>query len=132
MECPSGFSAALQHTWQHAPTRGASKSRLSLRTVSDIERLEMHTDDPHGDLEEQVQSVLAELLPSMQADGGGVELVSMQDSSATLRLVGICRCCPSRKLSAQSVVDDLLNRIPSLRAVHVEYPALVALNDVSQ
>jgi len=77
------------------------------------------------ELENDVRLALAELLPSMQADGGGVELVSICDSSATLRLLGTCQFCPSRKLSTQSLVADLLSRVPGLRAAHVEYPALV-------
>lgn len=39
---------------------------------------------------EQVQSVLEKIRPSLQADGGDIELVNVKDGVVSVRLVGHC------------------------------------------
>lgn len=45
--------------------------------------------------EKEVRQVLATLLPAMEADGGGVELVSVEDGTVRVRFLGACLLCPS-------------------------------------
>ena len=43
---------------------------------------------------EKVQEVLDKIRPSLQADGGDVELVDVQDGVVQVRLQGACKGCP--------------------------------------
>jgi Fe-S cluster biogenesis protein NfuA len=70
-----------------------------------------------------VQSALDGLLPAMVADGGGAELVSLNDGVATVRLLGTCNFCPSRRLSAAALRRQLQARVPELLGVSVLYPS---------
>ena len=44
---------------------------------------------------ERVESVLARVRPFMQADGGDIELLALDGTSAEVRLTGMCAGCPS-------------------------------------
>ena len=73
-------------------------------------------------IEDQVVEALAELLPAMEADGGGAELVGIAGSAAVLRLRGTCLFCPSRRLSATALARGLQKRVPGISEVRVLYP----------
>ncbi len=45
-------------------------------------------------MKEQVQEVLNIIRPSLQADGGDVELVDVKDGVVSVRLTGHCAGCP--------------------------------------
>jgi Fe-S cluster biogenesis protein NfuA len=54
-------------------------------------------------MKEQVQDALNEIRPSLQADGGDVELVDVEDGIVKVRLTGACGGCPmSRVLKPMS------------------------------
>jgi len=48
---------------------------------------------------EKVEGVLSRVRPLLQSDGGDVELVSMQENGATVRLTGNCVGCPSAQMT---------------------------------
>ena len=73
-------------------------------------------------LEKAVIAALDDLRPAMEADGGGAELVSFENESVTVQLIGSCLFCPSRKLSAAALERGLRLRVPRLNAVHIVYP----------
>jgi Fe-S cluster biogenesis protein NfuA len=76
------------------------------------------------DTAEAVNLALLEMLPAMVADGGGAEIVQVEDDWVALRLTGTCLFCPSRKRSAAALEDGLKRRVPTLRTVVIEYPKL--------
>ena len=80
-----------------------------------------------SDLKDNIILALAEILPPMEADGGGLELLSVENSSATLKLIGTCSYCPSRKLSADALTAELLERVPNLDKVHIDYPDIAVI-----
>ena len=46
-------------------------------------------------MKEQVEAVLAKIRPSLQADGGDVELVAVTDAGVVqVKLTGACKGCP--------------------------------------
>ena len=45
-------------------------------------------------MKEKVAEVLAQIRPSLQADGGDVELVDVSDGVIKLKLKGACAGCP--------------------------------------
>jgi Fe-S cluster biogenesis protein NfuA len=51
-------------------------------------------------LMERVEAALAKVRPSLQADGGGVELVEVTDDGIVkVRLQGACRGCPMAQMT---------------------------------
>jgi Fe-S cluster biogenesis protein NfuA len=68
---------------------------------------------------EDFERALAELLPAMEPDGGGAEVVSIEGRSAVLRLVGSCLFCPSRALSAAALEKGLRSRVPGIENVRI-------------
>lgn len=72
-----------------------------------------------GDLHARVRSVLELIRPAIQADGGDVELLSVDpDGTVMLRFRGACVGCPSRNLTLQSNIEhNLRERIPEVRSV---------------
>ena len=74
--------------------------------------------------EEQVRVALDELLPAMTADGGGALIEKIGNDRVTLRLVGTCLFCPSRKKSAKALRAAMMQRVPELMDVDVDFPPL--------
>jgi sulfatase modifying factor 1 len=61
----------------------------------------------------EVAEVLAELRPAMQADGGDVELVSVENGVICVSLHGTCHACPSSKLTLKNGIERTLrDRLP--------------------
>lgn len=71
------------------------------------------------DLHTRVHDVLELIRPAIQADGGDVELVSVDpDGSVVLRFRGACIGCPSRNLTLRSNIEhNLRERVPEVRSV---------------
>jgi Fe-S cluster biogenesis protein NfuA len=57
---------------------------------------------------EKVEGVLGRVRPLLQADGGDVELVSMQENGATVRLTGNCVGCPSAQMTLHLGIEAAL------------------------
>jgi len=81
-------------------------------------------EDANYDYKDELLSAIQELLPAMEADGGGLELISIDESKVTLKLIGTCSYCPSRKLSADALKADLLKRVPHLKCVQIDFPKM--------
>ena len=50
-------------------------------------------------------TALDRMRPFLQADGGDIELVSIDGNSATVRLTGVCAGCPSALITLQVGVE---------------------------
>lgn len=46
--------------------------------------------------------------PALQADGGDIELVNVEDNDVYVRLVGACRSCPSSTITMRQGIERLL------------------------
>ncbi|MHA1131119.1 MAG: NifU family protein [Candidatus Helarchaeota archaeon] len=67
---------------------------------------------------EEVSKVLEEIRPSLQADGGDVELVGIENDIVKLRLVGHCAGCAYSQMTLKMGIERLLKqRIPSVKSV---------------
>lgn len=67
---------------------------------------------------EEVSKVLEEIRPSLQADGGDVELVSIDDDIVKVRLMGHCAGCAYSTMTLKMGIERLLKqRIPSVKGV---------------
>jgi Fe-S cluster biogenesis protein NfuA len=65
---------------------------------------------------QQVQSVLDQIRPALQADGGDVELVDVTDDGVVkVALQGACRGCPMSQLTLANGVERVLKeQIPEV------------------
>jgi Fe-S cluster biogenesis protein NfuA len=69
---------------------------------------------------EQVETVLMQVRPYMQADGGDIELVEVDGNSVGVRFTGLCSGCPSAAFTLQFGVEMALREaIPGFEAVHL-------------
>jgi len=67
----------------------------------------------------EVKEALEEIRPTLQADGGDVQLVRVSDDGIVeVELQGACKGCPMSQLTlANSVERVLKNRIPEIKMV---------------
>ena len=69
---------------------------------------------------ENVQAVLDRIRPFLNADGGDVELVSIEGNSAAVRLTGMCAGCPSAHMTLHVGIEAALrDEIPEFGSLNV-------------
>ncbi|MDI6808825.1 MAG: NifU family protein [Candidatus Eisenbacteria bacterium] len=69
-------------------------------------------------MQEKVEQALREIRPSLQADGGDIELVDVVDGVVRVRLLGACGCCPFSQMTLKAGVERVLKeRVPEVKAV---------------
>ncbi len=70
-------------------------------------------------MKEKVQTVLDKIRPTLQADGGDVELVEVTDDGIVkVRLQGACKGCPMSQLTLKNGIERLmLKEVPEVKAV---------------
>ncbi|MCI0512714.1 NifU family protein [candidate division KSB1 bacterium] len=67
---------------------------------------------------EKVQAVLEEIRPSLQADGGDVELIAVQDGIVKVKLTGHCHGCAMSQVTLKMGIERLLRqRLPEIQRV---------------
>lgn len=71
------------------------------------------------DLQERVQSVINEIRPMLQADGGDIELVDVQaDGLVKVQLKGACHGCPGAMYTLKNGVEQRLKQmVPEVTSV---------------
>jgi Fe-S cluster biogenesis protein NfuA len=57
---------------------------------------------------ERVQAVLDRVRPFLNADGGDIELISVEGNSAAVRLTGMCAGCPSAHMTLHVGIETVL------------------------
>jgi Fe-S cluster biogenesis protein NfuA/nitrite reductase/ring-hydroxylating ferredoxin subunit len=60
-------------------------------------------------LEARVRGALDSVQPYLDSHGGGVELVSLDDGVARLKLEGSCSGCPSSTVTLKSAIEDAIH-----------------------
>lgn len=66
-------------------------------------------------MEEKVTKVLEKIRPSLQADGGDIELVAVEDGVVKVKLTGACVGCPMSQMTLKNGVERLLkSEIPEV------------------
>jgi len=60
---------------------------------------------------EKIEELLSEIIqPLIQADGGNIELVSVEDDTIVLRLSGLCAGCPGIPYTTTKVIEPVLKK----------------------
>ncbi|MDJ0666444.1 MAG: NifU family protein [Desulfobacterales bacterium] len=69
-------------------------------------------------MQAQVKAVLEKIRPSLQADGGDVELVAVEAGVVKVRLKGACAGCPMSQMTLKNGIEKLLKReVPGVLSV---------------
>lgn len=70
-------------------------------------------------MKEKVAAVLEKIRPSLQADGGDVELVEVtEDGIVKVRLTGACSGCPMSTMTLKNGIERLLKQeVPGVKEV---------------
>jgi Fe-S cluster biogenesis protein NfuA len=69
-------------------------------------------------MREKVEEALAEIRPALQADGGDVELVDVDQGVVKLKLKGACAGCPVATMTLKQGIERLLKkRVPGVKEV---------------
>lgn len=71
-------------------------------------------------MREKVEEVLGEIRPSLQADGGDIELVDVDEQTGVVKvkLQGACAGCPMAQMTLQMGVERVLkSKIPEVTRV---------------
>jgi len=67
----------------------------------------------------QVEEVLNQVRPALQADGGDVELVDVSDEGVvSVRLTGACGSCPMSTMTLKMGIEKtLMEKLPAVKEV---------------
>ncbi len=69
-------------------------------------------------MRDKVEAVLNEIRPMLQADGGDIELVDVEDGVVKVRLRGACAGCPGAQTTLKMAVERRLKKeIPEVERV---------------
>ena len=70
-------------------------------------------------MREKVEDVLNKIKPSLQADGGDVELVEVgEDGVIKVRLMGACGSCPMSQMTLKMGIEKILKQnVPEIDRV---------------
>ena len=71
------------------------------------------------DLKQKVEAALDEVRPTLQADGGNVDLISVSDEGkVTVRLTGACGGCPMSQMTLKMGIEKVIKqRVPEIKEV---------------
>lgn len=74
-------------------------------------------------MKEKVQKVLDKIRPMLQADGGDVEFIDIEDGVVKVRLQGACAGCPMSQMTLKNGIERLLKEeIPEVKSVESADP----------
>jgi len=66
-------------------------------------------------IEKRVQKAIDEIRPQLQADGGDIELVSVEKGTVKVKLQGHCAGCPMSAMTLKQGVERVIkSRVPEI------------------
>jgi len=69
-------------------------------------------------LKEKVEQALSKVRPSLQADGGDVELVDVADGVVKVKLRGACGGCPMAQMTLKNAIERVIKaEVPGVTRV---------------
>ena len=69
-------------------------------------------------MKEQIEEVMNQIRPALEADGGNVELVDVKDGVVQVKLTGACGSCPMSSLTLKMGIERVLKeKIPGIKEV---------------
>lgn len=73
-------------------------------------------------MKDKVTKVIEKIKPMLAADGGSVELISVDEKKGivTVRLTGACGCCPHAAMTLKNVVERMIRQeVPEVKEIAV-------------
>jgi Fe-S cluster biogenesis protein NfuA len=69
-------------------------------------------------MREKVEKVLAEVRPHLEADGGNIELIAVEEGVVKVKLIGACGSCPMSQMTLKRGIEARLKaKIPEVKEV---------------
>jgi len=70
-------------------------------------------------MKDKIQAALDKIRVNLQADGGDVELVNVeQDGTVKVKLTGACGCCPMSQMTLKMGIEAALKKqVPGVKQV---------------
>ena len=69
-------------------------------------------------MQKEIEAVLEQIRPSLQADGGDVELVGVNDGVVSVKLQGACGSCPMSTMTLKMGIERVIReQIPEVKEV---------------
>jgi Fe-S cluster biogenesis protein NfuA len=69
-------------------------------------------------MKEKVEKALNDVRPALQADGGDVELVDVENNIVKVRLKGACAGCPMSQMTLKQGIERYLKKmVPEIVSV---------------
>ncbi len=69
-------------------------------------------------MREKVEAALALIRPTLQADGGDVELLDVKEGIVSLKLTGACGGCPMSTMTLKNGIERILkHEVPEIKSV---------------
>ena len=69
-------------------------------------------------MRELIEKALDKIRPSLQRDGGNVELVEVEDGVVKVRLTGACGGCPMSQMTLKQGIEAVLKKeVPEVTSV---------------
>lgn len=69
-------------------------------------------------MKEKVQAVIERIRPALQADGGDVELVGVEDGVVKVKLTGACGSCPMSTMTLKMGIERVIREeFPEIKEV---------------
>lgn len=62
-------------------------------------------------MREKVEKALKDIRPSLQADGGDVELVGVENGTVKVRLTGACAGCPMSQMTLKQGIESHIKKV---------------------
>ena len=69
-------------------------------------------------MRENVEKALQKIRPALQADGGDIELIDVQDGVVRVKLTGACGDCPMSQMTLKQGVERVLREeVPEVKGL---------------
>lgn len=70
------------------------------------------------EMREKIEQALNEIRPALQADGGDVDLVEVDQGTVKVRLQGACHGCPMAEVTMKQGIETAIkNAVPEVEKV---------------
>ncbi len=71
-----------------------------------------------NEMREKIKNALKDIRPSLQADGGDVEFVDVENGIVKVRLTGACAGCPMSQMTLKQGIESYIKKaIPEIVSV---------------
>lgn len=69
-------------------------------------------------MREKVEELIEKIRPSLQADGGDIELIGVENGVVRVKLTGACGTCPMSQMTLKMGVEEVIRRnLPEIKRV---------------